>query len=337
MFRNFLFFFLFLIVAFGVWAYLLRVDTPEYKPELYASRIEKIRTFGLNERPSEIRKAIATPEWMKGELDSILNDLRTGVDSSSNDKLTESQILEIISTLSDFGPRMASATSIIIKLLNSDSAKINKYLFQELLLALARFKSIPESIPENIINSCEEEGENAPIYCALNKRIGLKISDNSEKKLKLEIEKVFAGLPNFDGKLLCLYSYFFNKEEVRKVIQILNDDKINNELKRLIINCSIDMLGTDTNNIVSKPSSDEKTIISEEKQELINQLSDIMQYDKSKILRREALLVLLQSRSEKAVSLVKGYGHKFINGEVKADDIDPHPFRQWALKTAPIN
>lgn len=334
MFRNFLFFFLFLIAAFGVWAYLLKVDAPVYQPELYAARIEKIRTFGLNERPSEIRKAIATPEWMKDELDLILSDLKSGIDSTSQDQLTESQVLEIVSTLSDFGPRMASATSAVLKLLEAQllsngSYQKNKYLFQELLLALARFNSIPDSIPEDILNRCEkdskEDTENSVLYCALSKRIGHAISENAEKKLQVETDKVISSLPNFEGKLLCLYSPFFKKDDFYKVTQLLMDTASTNELRRLIINCSIDML------------SNEKKALSEEKKELINKLSDIMQYDKNKILRREALLVLLQSRVEEAVSLVKGYGHKFINGEVKADDIDPHPFRQWALETAPSN
>jgi len=64
---------------------------------------------------------------------------------------------------------------------------------------------------------------------------------------------------------------------------------------------------------------------------VIEELASLMQYDPKYQVREEALLALRRIWTEKTLSQIHAYGHKFLNGEAKPDEANIHPFLRWAL------
>lgn len=332
--KGLLIFFMCLIVASFVFFVLLTIDGTKIgrNGSRLSKSIELIRTFGLLERSSEFRNLGQSSDFLQPHFDILVNALETNLDLEGR-SLTISERIEIISVLARSRQKDKSPTSLILSLLKSD----NLLLKQEALLALKRQGSVLESVEDTLSILCNEDRDSdISIYaCVLIQSLGAEMSQESSLRVQTFAQNTRTSLDSFYQELKSEgINFQLNLERVRDVfyrvsllgegafelkdvLKELAESEIPQEIRIASIRSISDVLRKDN---------------SKEERDVIQFLSSLMQYDSSSSVREEAIIALVYMGTEESLVHAKSYGHKFVKGEKKPKEVEPHPFRSWILE-----
>jgi hypothetical protein len=291
--------------------------------------IQDVRTFGLKNRPSMIRKIGEDPKWLDGSLNILYRALDSGKDPSGS-LLTTSLQLEIISSLGVLGRYGQGATGFLLKLFKDEQA--SDLLRKEVLHTLVRINSTYESVHESLLPYClsdSGESEFQEYACAVLNSLGTEVDDeirtrakafkdNATSELGRIVEASARGRISLKGLRATAYSLSLAGppspsavEDLLGLIEPFEDE----EIKVLVLSTLRDITLPD----------DESTI---------SMISGVMQYGSTRRIREQALLALTGIGSEFSLHQARSYGHKYIHGDSRPQPVSQHPFREWVLRDA---
>lgn len=336
--QNLSLFFVTLALTFYTWYLLIDSSSLSLNArDRTSSKLEKVRNLGIGENPVDIRRAVEFPEWLRTNLTELTFDLKDSI-SSRPPKLSPSESLEIIKLIGSFGTRAAFATSTIITALKSSNDQQSEFNKQA-LLALYRVAKAPESVEGFLRENCSGDVLQITEHtysCFILKKLGLEVSPVTEKSLdkftELNLKEVSVTIDTWikDQKMildsadaliypLCIYASTLKGESIDlayNTYQNILSSSLSSHIKISTLRCAADFSPLNS--------------------AILDKISYLMQFDNDSIVRREALLTLLQYGSERSLELAKAYGHKFLNGEPAPETIEAHPFRQWYLDKSEV-
>ncbi len=298
----------------------------------FSSLLEKVRTLGIKERMTEVRRIRTNSRWLKSDLSELIGYLELGQDNRG-EPLTINQQISAIESIESAGREASGATSVIQKILaESESVKKKKVL----LLTMIRIKSAEESVLESLNHICTLAKNDADkelcLYRPLVKyRFGIaqELNDKNhfdelKTDLSTAIEKLVPDEKEVDSDF-ANHSFSETEDEIFFKSSLIGS--LNDKAKNALYSIATSTYPTEKRIIALKTLLDQLEL----SDELIMKISELMQYDNKYEIREAALLGLSRIDSEKGLTQVHAYGHKFLYGEPRPSKIEPHPFIKWVL------